>query len=228
MNSDISTIVKQNLDYVRDNGLINLDFVYLQLDNVSEILGNEQFINELKDLVNQVLDRDDNGVFDSNDIELLRDIFSKKQTQVLNIYNFIMEIFNSVLALIAKVDEPVLKLSTEAIEGIFFGVFSYILFQYGTMSDDDKQVILDILVAVYSTLETVDNTLGVSQKLLNLLKKKGWCKCLYDTSTDASSTALEKEILRSKLRVKELSLTMKETEKLHRKVYELERRLNGE
>ena len=94
------------------------------------------------------------------------------------------------------------------------------------MSEDDKKVILDILVAVYSTLETVDNTLGVTKKILDLLKKKGWCKCLYETGSDEPTTELEREILRSRERVRELTLTMKETEKLHNKVEELERRLN--
>lgn len=217
MNQDIYDIVKLNTDFVKNHTLMNLNFVYLQIDNITKLIGNEEFMTELKIFINHVLDRDDNGIFDSEDIRLLRDIFINKRNQVLNIYAFVMEVFNGILTLVGKIDKSLLKLDKSAIEGLFFGVTSYVLFQYGKKDTETKLMTVDIMIAVYSTLRTVDNTLKVSQSVLNLFKRKGWCKCLYTNNTDAA----DKEIIRSALRVKDISADMKNTEILYREVEKL-------
>lgn len=228
MNTGISNIIKKNIDYVRDNSHINLDFVYLQINNITNIIGNEEFMVELKDTINQILDRDDNDIFDSDDIKLLRDIFMEKDNQVMNIYNFIIEFFNSVMSLIAKYKSSVLKLDKESIEGIFFGVLSYTLFQYGTMRPEDKKFVLDIVVAIYTTLETVNQTLDITKKIMLFLKNRGWCKFCIKTNTTDTNVNLDREILRSRDRVKELSKNIKNNQKLQMKVTELENKLNND
>lgn len=224
MSSSIQSVMQENIDFVRDKAHINLDFVYHQMDNLTKLIGNEDFVSQLKDLLNQVLDRNNDGVFNADDVKLLKNIFTKKENQIMNIYNLIMELFNAVLALIASVEKPVLKMDRKAIEGVFFGVFSYVMFQYGAVNEEEKDNVVEIVVTVYNIIQTMDNTLDVSNKLKTLFKKKGWCKCLY--SQEAETVELNKEIVRSRNNLKQLSVTVKENQKLNDKVAHLEEKLN--
>lgn len=219
--SNINEVLKKNMDFVRDNTSLNMDFVYLQLNNIRTLVGNEEFLRELKDTLDQVFDRNDDGCFDVKDLMLLKDIFKRRDTQVMNIYNFVMELFNSVVALIAKVNKTVFKIDKDAIEGLFFGTVTYCLFQYSYLTPNDKKYVVYLMITIYSTVRTVDNTLNISKKIMKLLRRKGWCKCIHDNTYE-----VEKEVIRSRERMRELSNTVKTTGKLTMKVEELEKRLN--
>lgn len=209
--SSVANAVKKNLDFVRDNTQLNLDFVYLQLDNVRKLVGNEEFLRELMDTLEHVLDRNEDGYFDGSDVKLLRDIFTNKNNLGFNIYNFVSELLNSCLALVAKVEKPMVKMNKEAVEGLFFGTLTYCLFQFSPQDRETKMQLVDLVVSIYSILQTVDNTLGLTKRILKFLKRKGWLKCLYK-----DQLALEREVLRSRERVRGYSRTLKQTERSER------------
>ena len=222
----ITSSIRQSIDFVDENSHISLDFVYLQLDNITKLVSNNAFKNELINILNLVLDRDDNGVFDSNDIKLLKEVFEKKNGQAVNIMNFCLEIFNAVMLAVSKIDKSMLKFDKDALEGIFFGVFAYTLFQYSKEDESENEDIVVIVTTVYNLLKSIDNTMKISQGILKLFKSKGICKCL--TGGDAvAHYRVDRELESVKERVKGSASTTKNTLKLQNKVDELSHKLDA-
>ena len=222
----ITSSIRQNIDFVDKNSHISLDFVYLQLDNITKLVGNNTFKNELVSILTLVLDRDNNGIFDSNDIKLLREVFEKKDGQAIVIMNFCLEIYNAVMLAISKIDKPMLKFDKDALEGIFFGVFAYTLFQYSGNSESEKEDIVVIVTTVYNLLKTVDNTIKISKGILKLFKSKGICKCITG-GDDVAHNRIDKELELVKERVKGGVIASKTNTKLQNKVEELSSKLEA-
>ena len=68
--------VKSHVQYAEDRGDVSLNFVHDQLDNIAKLISNQEFINEFKEAMNDIVDQNNNGKLDSEDIKLLADVFT--------------------------------------------------------------------------------------------------------------------------------------------------------
>ena len=219
MSNNINEIIQQNINFANDHAQINLNFVYAQLDNISKLLGNESFMHDISGIINNVLDRNHDGKFNSDDIKLLKEIFTKKHMQMVNITNFCLELFNSIMLAVGKVEKPILKLNKNALEGVFFGVLTYTMFQYGP-SNKDKEDIIMIIATVYNILSAVGATQEISTNIIKLFKKKGWCKCLTKDTTNA-----DVQLVKNVAKMKNTVDTAKQIVILHNENDELKKQL---
>ena len=53
--------LEDTLKYVEKTGHVNLDFVYLQLDNIKTLIGNDKLIEGFKDALTEIFDKNNNG-----------------------------------------------------------------------------------------------------------------------------------------------------------------------
>src|SRR3990172_2074363 len=101
MSQDVSQILRQNLQLVQassnldPNTSVSVQFVNTQMDNITKLLGNAEFFNELKNVVSMIFDRDNDGHFTQKDIALLNEIFTNKEHQALNIMSFCTSLLNA-------------------------------------------------------------------------------------------------------------------------------------
>jgi hypothetical protein len=225
MSANLKKIIRKHIDFARASGHMDLDFVYVQLNNISKLVGNKEFINDTIKIVNTILDRDENGIFDNNDVLLLKKIFETKEYRGLYIFNFCLELFNAVLIAIGKVEKPMLNYDKESLEGIFFGIMIYILFKFGP-TDEYKHDMVDILICIYETLTVLDNSLQLTNNIKNLFKTKGICSCLCGSS-EIQKQLVEIELKKTKDRLEVSTKTAKENVKLNTKMKKLINKVNN-
>lgn len=223
--SNINTVVQQALNDVSTQTGLNMNFVNQQLDNIGLLLGNVNFMKELNITLDNVLDRDHDGVIDANDIALLKNIFVGKN-QAINIVNFVSQLLQSVVLLMGTVSKPLLSLNPTTLSDIFFGVFTYVLYQYVDVSLNTKQDIISILQSVYNYLQVINTSTGLFTNIVNLFKQKGWCKCLCSSgSSSTPSPQVLNAIEKSRTLLKMHKESLKENYLMKQKVDELNAKL---
>lgn len=175
MTSNLDLILNDTLKYIEKDSGINLDFVFNQFDNIKLLIGNDDFIDEFKHSITQLFDINKDGVFNSDDIELIKNLFENNDKQFVNIANICLKLFNICMNLIGKYNKPIMKMDTKALETLFFGSFVYVLFQYSDKTNETKHNIVSITITIYETLKAMNNTLHITNKIKDLLKEKNLC-----------------------------------------------------
>ena len=219
--SRLEKTLEQNLEFINTSSLISLDFVNLQMDNIIKLIDNKSFMKEIQNAISVILDQNKDGQFDSVDIKLLNEIFTNKKNQIGNITNFCLKLLNIVISIISKYDKFMLKLDKDALEGIFFGILIYVLFQYSGNDKNTQKDIIGIIIVIYTTIQTLDNTFKISKKILDLFKKKCVC-CKNDVK---AIKKVNENINKKKLLLNDETKKAKETAKLYNTIEILKNRL---
>lgn len=207
--------VKSHVQYAEDRGDISLNFVHDQLDNIAKLISNEEFINEFKEALNDIVDQNDNGKLDSEDIKLLAEVFVFKKKNLGNLMTFSANLIKTFINLLAKFEQTEVKYDADAVEAIFFGVFGYVLYTQVDDSEEDKNNIADLVVSVYNVIKSVDETFDILEKAIKMMKK---CSCL-------SGDKLGDKLKKNKNKLKQATENIKETARLERELKDLKQQM---
>jgi len=197
--STIKDIINEHVEFANSNSIVDLSFISRQLNNLARLIGNAEFMREVIDIINLILDRNNDGVFNSKDIDLLHQIFSEKDRQPLNILNFCLELFEAILIAIGKVDKPILKLDNDALQSLFMGTLIYVLYK-SIDNEDEKKKVTTVIEEIYSLIIQVDRTFEISNKLVELFRGSSVFRKCFPCLKKKNNIDIEDLKLKYKLR----------------------------
>ena len=222
--TELKNLVQSQMEFVEGEGNVNLGFVYERLDDIAVLISNKEFIDEFKDAVDQIVDQNDNGHFDEEDLELLKDIFVSKKNQFSNIMHFCQNLIKIFVNLIGKFEGTTLRYDHEALESLFFGVFGYILFTQSDESDRTKKNIASVVVSIYDVIKTIDNTLEVTNNVIKLIKSNDLCPCM---SNNNKHEKLDREVSKQRSILKDTSASMRNSHALEQELKLLRQKVDS-
>ena len=222
--TELKNLVQSQMEFVEGEGNVNLGFVYERLVDIAVLISNKEFIDEFKDAVDQIVDQNDNGHFDEEDLELLKDIFVSKKNQFSNIMHFCQNLIKIFVNLIGKFEGTSLRYDHEALESLFFGVFGYILFTQSDESDRTKKNIASVVVSIYDVIKTIDNTLEVTNNVIKLLKSNDLCPCM---SNNNKREKIDREVNKQRSILKDTSASMRNSHALEQELKLLRQKVDS-
>lgn len=219
--AEIKKILDKNLKYINDNSIIDLEFVEEHLNYLIRLIGNEVFMQSLKDALYEVFDQNNDKKFSSEDIKILKEYFTSENS-ITNATTFCLRLITIVMDLIAKFDHKVFKYDKDAIENIVLGILIYIILEFSEKDEETQKNITEMLNTIYTTIRFADSTLQISNKIKKMFKKNNWCGCITNNCVDVNYE-LEREIIENRLILRNTSSNVKEISRLKQKIQELEK-----
>lgn len=224
--TEIRKILDKNLEYINNNSIISLEFIEEHLICLTKIVGNEIFIQTLKDALYEVFDQNNDKKFNSEDIKILKEYFTF-ENNITNITTFCLKLITIVMDLIAKFEKIVFTYNKDVIENIIFGVLIYVLLEFSEKDEETHTNIVEMLNTIYSTIRLVDTTLQISDKIKNMFKKNNWCSCITNNCSNIDYE-LERDIIENRLILRDTASNVKEISRLKQKIQELEKNQESE
>lgn len=195
------------MELIKDNDY-DIEDLKKFLHPVTNYSQNQVFISNLDKIVTIFLeDRDGNNVFNVKDLEILgKDIIA------------ITTLVSSLLLILGSLPDLKLKYDSGATEEIIFKLLCYIFLVIipketnNPWTVDEKKHVLELILAIYQVILSSQVTEDLIEKISKWFKKKGCCKCLYDTESNKEEVVTEHiPVLKSKLR----SCILNNRDKIH-------------
>lgn len=210
-------IVRHHIDFAGSSTVINLNFIYANVHIIAKLMNNNQFLDDVVNIINIIININNSGKYDSHDILLLKQIFDAKDLQLINITNFCLELFNAIMLSIAKINKKILKLDPELLFGIFFGILVCSMLKYGE-SIEDKQNIINIITGIYWAILN-NEAYQIIDNIIKKTKNRNIFQFIMRKPSPKAKADLE--LLKSKYRVKEKIQIALETIMLHNTIRQL-------
>ncbi len=214
LKNSIMTLIKNN-DY-------DIDDLPDFLGPVSEFVDSPNFVNHLKEIVEEIIkDRDGNDKFNIDDLKLLGD-------DILGITSLV----NGVLLVIGFLPEFKLKYEGSVTEDLVFKVFAYIFLVIipketnKPWAEDEKEKVVDLILAIYNVIKSSQLTKDLVDKIAKWFKKKGWCKCMGGADDDAKEQVVESHMPQIKAELRSIVQKDKDAARMHNEIRSLRRELD--
>ena len=159
------------------------------LDPITKYTENQNFVNNLKQIINVILeDRDGNNKFTVNDLKLLgKDMFA------------ISTILSGLVLVIGAIPQLKLKYNKGATEELIFKLLAYIFIvivpkEIGhSWTLEEKKKVVDSTIHVYQLILSSRVTKDIIKNVVKWFKNKGWCKCI-GSSEEAKQQVVDKHM----------------------------------
>jgi len=218
----IRKILELNISYVEKNSYVNLAFIRTQIDNITKLIGNADFYREISNLVFQIIDVNKDGLFDDKDIALVKELLRGGDT--VKIIQLAIPVLDGALGLIAKYDKHTFKFDYNVLEDIVFGTIIYTMFQYVPDVAKQHYQLIDILINMYISIKSMNETKALIDHINNFFKRKGWC--CYRKSRDQCCDDLDRHLEKIVANIRVRSSSLKDQQSMNRKIKAWEKKIS--
>lgn len=221
MSLNIYELKEQVMTVIRDNEY-SVDDLRGFLGPVSEFINSPNFINHLKEIVEELLrDRNGDDQFSIDDLKLLGE-------DALGITTLV----NAILLVIGSVPEFKLKYDGANTEELIFKTFGFIFLVVipketnHPWSEDEKEKVVDLVLSIYNVFKSSQLTQDLVANIAKWFKKKGWCKCMSGDEEERKEEVVRAHMPQFKAQLRSHVQKDKDAAKMQREIRALRAELN--
>lgn len=183
----IQTELLQNLSSVIHK--THLKKLTSSIKSLQKILVNDEFINEMFEVIDIIFDRNNDGVINGEDLKIIKKMFKNK----IELITFTLDLLKAVFMIMNKFDKTIIK--QENVLDIIFALFSVFIL---TKFEDEHQKVFDFINNFKKNVAQFDEIYTFIKSLQAMNKFFGCCGGVSDVDLIESKRSLFNQINISK------------------------------